>query len=137
MYNNLEEIDSSESYFKKIIINEEILVIAYINLGISNHMLNETQKNLHIDRSYLICTDIDYLKVNNNIIINKNNESSHFYLGGYDLDNKISEIEIKSNNLMLKILSDTIISDYYWTPIDTPNFKKNIDDDKLLLFFGS
>ncbi|WP_281310592.1 hypothetical protein [Flavobacterium flavigenum] len=124
----LNELDSSESYFKIILCNKNVVVIAFVNLGISNHELNKESRLKHIDRSYIICYSVDFLKINNKILFDSGINSESYYFGGYNIDNNndVQDIEIKTSHLILKLCDDSKIEASYFIPIDTPNIKANM-----------
>lgn len=122
----IEELDSFESYFKVIYRDETSLIIAYFNLGISEHSeLNLEEKLKYIDRAYLVCEDITFLSINNCVIKNLKINSPSFYFGGFDLNNnddeKINDIEVKANNIYLKLPDNFIISNSLWSPFKVDN----------------
>jgi hypothetical protein len=135
---NLNEIDSSESYYKVLLCNKDVLVVAFINIGISNHELNTEENLKFIEKCYIICYSIDFLKVNNTVLYDNKNDSQTYYFGGFNLSaDNITDIEIKTNKLILKVCNDSKIQNNHFIPIDTPSFKTNMDTTEVNLFFDT
>ncbi|MDR6525495.1 hypothetical protein J2787_000865 [Chryseobacterium rhizosphaerae] len=140
---NVDEIHTSEAYFGKILFLEGNLLIPYINLGISNHILNKNDDLRFIDYCYFIVTDMYYLKINEKIIINSLNKgydsTKSIYLGGSDLikNQLIYDIELRGNNTFLQLKSSSKIGEKFWTPIATPNFDKNMDENRVERFINN
>lgn len=132
--NNLDEISTFDSYFGKIIFYNERMLIPYINLGISEHVLNPQSKMKYIDYCYTVFIDIDYLKINNNLIkdnlLDKYDPKNSIYLGGEDLigDQNIFDIEVQAKDAFLQLNYNSEINEKHWVPIKTSNFKKNMDE---------
>lgn len=139
---NIDEIHTSDAYFGQIIIVDNNLLIPYINLGISNHELNKSSDLKFIDYCYFVAIDIYYLKINGNIIFDLNgvyNSSRSIYLGGDDLLKKqnVYEVEIQAKDAFLKLESDSKIYHKNWVPINTPNFEKNMNDNRVQVFINN
>lgn len=133
----IHDLHTFDSYFTVKFFDSTTIVFAYVNVGISEHLLNPQREMLYIDRCYIVIQETTYLKVNNNVIIGRyNNNIPTVYLGGTDLKSSKfnGEIEIQSKTGFMYIFNDTKMSRYFasWIPIDTPNFKKNIDADTFL-----
>lgn len=132
--NNLDEISTFDSYFGQIIFYNERMLIPYINLGISEHALNPQSKMKYIDYCYTVFIDINYLKINNNLIkdnlLDKYDSKNSIYLGGEDLiaDQDVFDIEVQAKDAFLQLNYNSKINEKHWIPIKTPNFKKNMDD---------
>lgn len=123
--NQLEEFDSSESYFKILFRSNNKLLIAFFNLGVSEHLrLNNTDTLKRIDRCYFYCEDISFLSINNNIIIDKEvidkDNQSMLYLGGFNLDENscINEIELQAEKQFYQLLDTSKVLKTYWSFFD-------------------
>ncbi|MET3035874.1 hypothetical protein ABXT08_07230 [Chryseobacterium sp. NRRL B-14859] len=139
----LEEISTFESYFGKVIQHNNKMLIPYISLGVSEHPLNKLSKMKYIDYCYTVFMGINYLKINDNILINNlfdtYNLINSIYLGGNDLlgNQNIYDIEVQAENSFLQLSENYNISENYWTPINTPNFRKNMDENTVKNFINN
>lgn len=129
---NICNIDTSESDFGSIIKRNNFLVVPYINLGIYHHELSRSTKMKRINYCYVVAIELLFLKINSEIIINKEDEYEDIesiYLGGDDLigNQNIFDIEFKAKNSFLQLVEDSQIRDEYWIPFDTPNFSSNME----------
>lgn len=132
---HLDEIDSSQSYYKVFLCNQDALVIAFINLGISNHILNEDDSLKYIEKCYVICYSIDFLKINNEVVFDNKIKSPLYYFGGLNLgSDRINEIEIRTSKLILKICNNSRIQQDFFIPIDTPYYKLNMKKEEVDFF---
>lgn len=138
---NKYSFDTVESFFYGIIFEKETLIIPYINLGICNHELNNSSRLKFIDFAYIIGRNVEYCRVNSEngekVLFNDNDrELNSFHFGGENLYPKgnCDEIEFRARKSYLRLLPDSKISDSFWIPIDTPNFRKNIDENRLTYF---
>lgn len=140
---HVDEIDTSDAYFGTIILFNEKMLVPYINLGISNHDLNRDDILKHINFCYIVFIDIDYLKIDGNIIkdnlLDKYDSIKSIYLGGDDLLKKqnIYDIEVQAKNSFLQLIYDSKINENYWVPIETPNFKRNMDEKSVNNFINN
>lgn len=129
--NNLDEIDTADSYFGKIFIQDSKMLIPYINLGISNHELNPEKKLKYIDFSYLVLDKINYLKINNTkeLINDRCIDGESLYFGGSSLydGNEIIEFEVQARHVFLQIAEEARISENLWIPRITPVYEPNLD----------
>jgi hypothetical protein len=147
------EVNTSESYNKNVFICENNLIIPYINLEVFNIKFAHPQIKRYdkLDFSYLIFKDIEEISWNyvisdeekqGQLIFNNvpNNEHLTEYVEatnifteyyGYNFEIKFKkqylffseEIKVKNGGLN------------FWFPIETPNFRKNMDDEKVQSFF--
>lgn len=130
---NLCEIDTSESYFGKIIKrNNDFLVIPYINLGIAEHELNRSTRLKYINYSYIVGLKLLFLKLNSEIIIDRRGKYENIesiYLGGNDLiiNQNVFDIEFKAKKSFLQLVESSQIRNEHWMPIVTPNFPPNME----------
>ncbi len=142
-HENLDEIHTSEAYFGKVLFFGKNLLIPYINLGISNHKLNESTNLKFIDYCYFIAVNIYYLKINENIVMNSLNENydslQSIYLGGADLieNQLINDIELQAENIFLQLKPNSKLEEKFWTPIKTPHFNENMDKNMVRRFVNN
>lgn len=131
---HIDEIDTSDAYFGKIIFFKNNILIPYINMGISNHELNRTEQLKHINYSYFVAIDFHFLKINNNVIYNnlKNeyNSLESIHLGGWDmLENQdVFDIEIQTNKMFIQLINNSEISEKIWIPLKGTRFPMNLDE---------
>lgn len=139
----IDEIDTFQSYFGKIIFKEDGILVPYINLGISNHRINPTQILMYVDFCYFVSEKISYLKINNRIIKNdlkiNYDSTKSIYLGGNDLleNQNIYDIEVQSQNSFLQLLETSLVSYDQWAPVVTPNFETNMSFEKVNDFISN
>lgn len=134
---NIDEIHTSDAYFGKVLLNGENLLIPYINLGISNHELNESNNLKFIDYCYFVAIDFSFLKINDNIILdnlkNKYNPLESSYLGGYDMlgNQNVFDIEVQANKRFIQLVKNYKIDEQIWIPLKELSFPINLDIDTL------
>ena len=139
---NLNEIDTVESYFGKIIFDSNNLVIPYINLGISKHELNGDESLKFINYCYVVGINLSFLKINSGIAINRlnndYNSSNSIHLGGNDLylsnHQTIFDIEFQAQRSFLQLIDNSQIRTEYWVPESTPNFRLNMNTEIVKAF---
>ncbi|KAA5533744.1 hypothetical protein F0919_14525 [Taibaiella lutea] len=137
---NLEEIHTFESYFGKTILSNKCLIMPYVNLGISDHELNPSSKMKYIDYCYVIALDFLFLKKNSDILLNNLNQeydsTKSIYLGGNDLigDQGIFDIEFQSKKSFTQVVEGYQLSSEQWLPVQTPNFKANMNPERIESF---
>lgn len=140
---HIDEIDTSDAYFGKILITDNNLMIPYINLGISNHKLNEGDYLKFINYCYFVAIDCHFLKINNDIILsdlkNKYNPLESIYLGGWDMleTQNIFDIEIQANNSFIQLVSNSEISKKMWVPLKGTLFPMNLDVNSVNNFINN
>lgn len=143
-YNISDSIDTLHSYIGQILLKDKSLLLPYIGLGILDHDLNPTMKLKFINYSYIVALDLEFLKINNNIIINnlddKNDIKNRVFLGGnplIDTQKGINELEIQAREIFIFIPDKYEISNNFWIPVDTPNFNRNINEEDLITFISN
>lgn len=139
---DIQHIHSFDAFYKNVIFRNNKLIIPYINLGISQHPLNSSDKLMFIDFAYLVFKDIFYLDVfidgRRLKVINELNQNEKFHFGGTYLDiheSIYNDMEISCKDAYLQTLNNSQLSSEMWIPIKVPNYKKNIDDDTFFSFF--
>ncbi|MES2732409.1 MAG: hypothetical protein V4714_11690 [Bacteroidota bacterium] len=137
---NLDNINTSECYYRKMIIQGNSLFIPVINIGLmEDHSINNNTTQLFIDRAYLLFKDIKSIRFNSasRELIGYSPESNRilFYISGYDLEAKVSnEIEIECLYGKIIIFENSKMSDKMWIPIQTPNFSINMNPEDVQSF---
>ncbi len=139
----VDEIHSFDAYYKNVIFYNNNLLIPYINLGISNHPLNETSSLQFLDYSYMVFENVKALSVyicNKRYSVNEFNSFRNYpkyNFGGEYLDYNASifnDLEIFSEKAFLVKLETTKISDKMW--VFNPKLKYlNIDLEYAKGFF--
>lgn len=126
-------LHSFDSFFKINVIKEALMIISFLNIGISNHPLNNSPKIKFIDRSRLLVRNIHYLKINHEILVNSESNFDSYYLGGYNiLARRHNEIEIKAETIELELPGDYRLSTSDWLTLEDLD---NHNRDDLLSFF--
>jgi hypothetical protein len=136
-----EEVDTFEAYFKNSINKKGVLIIPYINVGVSCHPLNPAKELLYIDKSYIVCINFCINKINGELIDDCIGweQSGHKIIGlsGIDLSkNKHTEQKILCEKAFLQILPESKIRKDFWVPLKTPNFLSNMDANEVEMFFS-
>ncbi len=136
-----DEVDTFEAFYKNVIFRNNVIVIPYVNSGVSYHPLNPSKEHLLINKVYVVCTDACINKVNGevtNLCKNYNLSSSKkISLSGVDIDkNKHIELEILCQKVFLQTLPDSKMRKEFWIPINTPNLLSNLDQDDTEDFFN-
>lgn len=150
------EVNTSEAYNKDIFVYNKWIIIPYVNLEIFN--INFTQSIIKrydkLDFSYLLFRDVreifwnyavnDEAKYGKLMLNNSSFENDYIidYVFGADIMNGISgcEIKIKFKKQYLFISEDHLQTKSgplnIWTPVDTPNFSRNIDEKAIDIFYN-
>jgi len=131
---SVEELHSFDAYYKKVVFKNNTLVIPYINLGVSNHVINPSSDILFIDFAYMIFKAVSYLTVyikgKRLIVIDTSKKEKIYYFGGSYLDIDVgifNDMEICCKKSYLQTLDISRISDVMWIPQNVPNYSINID----------
>ena len=135
------EIDTMESFYGNLILFNNNLIIPYINLGLSDHILNKSDKLKFIDYCYIIAEKINYLKLNKDVIIENNKRDStaySLYLGGLGIGDitGIFDMEIQAKKLYLMYFEDYRLADLenMWKPSTYLDSKSNMDMERVNVF---
>ncbi|GEN72170.1 MULTISPECIES: hypothetical protein [Chryseobacterium] len=150
------EVNTSEAYNKDIFVYNKWIIIPYVNLEIFN--INFTQSIIKrydkLDFSYLLFRDVreifwnyavnDEVKYGKLMLNNSSFENDYIidYVSGADIMNGISgcEIKVKFKEQYLFISKDHLQIKSgplnIWTPVDTPNFSRNIDEKAIDIFYN-
>src|SRR5690554_3518468 len=99
--NGLDELHSFESFFKIDKLNKYSLEIRFVDIGIDNHPVNQSNNIKFIDKSILKASNIRYLKINQNVLIDEiKSDFESYFFGGYNItENEHNEIEVKANSI--------------------------------------
>lgn len=134
IYSLVEEVDTFDSIFNKLIYQNNNLVIPYFNIGLLHHPLNMTNSLKYINFSYVCCENISYFSVwdkkhQKQRVITGKKEEPLFYLGGENIEvNSIFQnIEICCENGFLKTIEISEISNEIWS-IKDPSLQDIISD---------
>jgi hypothetical protein len=138
---DLSHINTSESYYGEIILRGDIICLPVINLGLmQGHPLNDEDRQVFIDKSYLVFKSVEYLLFNEagNVMPEENDEKLIFYFGGQSLLNStVYEIKICCKAGTLIILEDSKIQSPLWAPVHTPLIKQNMDSMEVAKFINN
>ncbi len=136
---NFDELHTFDSYFKVQKKSRKEFVIAYINIGVSEHPVNPLKEIKFIDKAYIVAKDINFLRIGNNIEMDFINKSSEiYYLGGFDMDIKEHvEMQISASDIYLELIKTSQVRDRMWVPIKTPNYKRNMDEVDVDIFLNT
>ena len=129
IYEGIDEIHSSEAFFKGYIYSNDFFLLPYVNLGVSEHPLNKSNELKFIDYSYIWARGIHYLSIDNEVITNNEMQGfESFYFGGFNLneDETVNEFELKADSICLQLLAKSKVELKPWFPIDTPKYEKNL-----------
>lgn len=148
------EINTSEAYNKEIYFIDGNLIIPYINLEIFdiNLVATKLKKYDKLDFSYLIFKDVKEMlwkyeftnEINYGKLVFDNFSNENDYLIDYvETTNVFTELygfdfEIKYKEQYLYFSEDVGIKNgplSFWIPIDTPNFRQNLNEEKVRSFF--
>ncbi|MDV7696741.1 hypothetical protein N6B72_07410 [Chryseobacterium soli] len=149
------EVNTSESYSKDIFVYDKNIIIPYINLQIFSvdFAHNKIKRFDKLDFSYLIFKGVkeilwnhkyyDRAKYGKLILNNSCNENDYSldYISGANVFNEYDgcEFKIKFKEQCLYFSEDDVCVKNgaldLWMPVDTPNFLRNLDEEKVLSFF--
>lgn len=148
------EVNTSDSYNKDIYVSENNLIIPYVNLQVFDIKFVHPQIKRYdkLDFSYLIFKDVkeiiwnyefnNEVKCGQLIFDDLSNENDYLteYINATNLfiDDYGCDFEIRFKEQYLYFSDDVnIIKEGlgFWIPIETPNFRKNMDEEKVQSFF--
>lgn len=141
----LEELHTFESLYQNVLFKNNNLVIPYINLGISQHELNPSEKMKYIDFSYVVLVNIRYLDVylekTRYLVVGENTSGPKLHLGGIygDYGHAIfNDMSVICESGFVHTLQNAHMSEEMWTvrsdPGGDPNFF--LDQSKKEAFFS-
>lgn len=143
------EIDTFDAYNNTIYFVKSSIILPYVNIEIFNSNRDDLKKGDRLNHSYLIYRDVSNIEVNctgeKHIKFDKrffSNFSNKIrleeFVSGKNIFNKGSgcEFKIKFNKGYLYIPDDfKIKNNGSWIPENTPNFKLNMEKQKVASFF--
>jgi hypothetical protein len=136
-------INTSESYTQNFFLIERNLVMPLINLDLIGEVIGN-DKRVKIEFVYLILEDVSQINFigqdeNGKEIIGElilqSEEKTITDWFGFNAENYGYELKINFEELKMFIPKVSRIEDKWWSPWETPNFKKNIEDSKINNFF--
>jgi|GEM_PF-3562109 len=137
-----DEIDTFEAFYKNFFYKNSVLVIPYINIGVSCHPINPSKKALYIDKSYLVFINACINKING--VLDKKCDQfvgSNFNsidISGIDCtENRHIALQIFYERAFLQLLPESRLSREFWIPQKTPNFEVNMDEKDVEFFFSN
>ncbi|MEP2023631.1 MAG: hypothetical protein ABJH98_10930 [Reichenbachiella sp.] len=134
--NYLNEIHSFDSYYGEIVIESDSLTIPYINLGVSEHPLNEGKDLKFINKAYMVFEDV--VSFDEQFSLDEYKGTLTLYFGGYNLkEREHKEFKVVCNRAYLNLLEESEMSHKMWVPINTPNLKSNMDKEDVQNFLLS
>lgn len=149
------EVNTSESYNKEMYFFDNHLIIPYINLEIFDISSQSTtlKKSDKLDFSYLIFKDVKEIfwkyavndKVNHMKLIfdefydEAGYSTDHIEATNIFTDHYGFDFEIRFKEQYLYFSEDVGIKNgalNYWTPIELPNFKRDMNEKEVQSFFA-
>ncbi len=120
---NIDEIHTFEAYRGGIFKKDNDILIPFINIGVSKHPLNNSKTLQFIDYSYLLFEEVISLEWSIGYI-----DEELFYIGAQNIiSDEQREIAIKCKRVSLVLKAESKLSPNMWIPVDTPNFRPNLD----------
>ncbi|MGE8525287.1 hypothetical protein [Chryseobacterium rhizosphaerae] len=148
------EVNTSEAYNKEIFFHDNNMIIPYINLEIFDSKLTQIkmEKCDKLDFSYLIIKGVKNVSWNYEykreikdgelVLDNFSNINDYLldYVTGANLFTGHSgcEFKIRFKEQYLFFFHEVGVKNgplNFWIPIDTPNFRKNMDEKDVQFFF--
>lgn len=128
-------IHTSEAYYGTIKMFKANCIIPFINLAIIDYKKIKFESVInYFDYCYLMIYDISFFKSTDIFLDMDSKERRSLFLGGVNLSKipyQDTEFEVKFKNASVILLPETKFSKEAsnFIPVDTPNFKKNLDID--------
>ncbi|WAC40111.1 hypothetical protein [Pedobacter sp. SL55] len=135
-------INTSESFFKDYLLNDDKMLMPYVNLTIMDgHPLNKTGIDVQLNYGYMVFTGVVLVKRNKSWIYDKSQfrygKYKFFDVGGTNIDSGENEdLKILCETGYLQVGHDAVIESKFWIPIETPNYCVNLNATYLKYFFG-
>jgi hypothetical protein len=150
---NVFEVNTSESYNKEIYLFGNNIIIPYINLEIFENKtpFNKIKQYDRLDFSYLIFKNVEEISwgsengldgFNFNQTSGGDQEYLIEYILGANILNKHGGFEFKIKYKEQYLCYSEFNANTktgalnFWMPINTPNFMRNISEEKILEFFN-
>lgn len=136
-----DEVDTFESYYRNIIYRDNLLILPYINIGLSFHPLNPSKEHLNINKAYIVFIDACVNKINGGLTEYCNKYSFENYkaikISGTDIEkDRHTELEVFYQRAFLQLLPSSQIRKERWVSIRTPNYKPNMEEKEVASFFS-
>ena len=129
----MDGLDSAESFFITTSQKGKNIVIPYISLGVFEHPLNQKGTLMFIDRSLVVFENV--ANIGEEFDPKVQTDKQVYYFGGYDMQKKCSrEFQIICESAYLQVLEDSELSDKSWIPVDTPYNKRTMKKAKVKEF---
>jgi|SRR3989344_3718035 len=140
IFEGLDKVSVSESFFLNYEIKNDCFVMSTINVNIFKHPLNNSPYGLNIDYSYIFCRDVAQVKINKEFSFETQSPKFGTYefvdLECVNVDNKESYcFEILCKKSFLQVRDNFKLSENLWLPIDTPYYPANMLKDEVVNFF--
>jgi hypothetical protein len=122
-----DQLDSSESYYKNIVLLDTIMIVPFVNLGIYD------SRSGHVDYlsfTYVYMHGIKSLKLyeKGQVISREGIGSEHVFLGGSNLDaNDFIDMDVMCDSFAIYMPDDVATSSSMWIPIDGTLLERNLD----------
>ena len=131
--------NTTESYSFDYFLFDKKLLMPIVNLDIIDKSVLENETRVRIEFAYLILTDVDEISwigeidkkgIIGGVTLNSLDSQMIDWFMNYK-ENGGYELKIKYDRLLIYIPIISNFGQEWWTPWDTPNFKKNIEKQSL------
>lgn len=141
--NSQDSLNTSESFSRDFYVIKNSLIMPFINLEIEPD-ITEMGSIVRCEFSYIILNEVfeiyweginkSKIKIENKIQLSekKSKKSQWFAFNG---EFEFYELLIQYSSMEIFIPHNSRISTEWFTPIETPNFKKNISNEKSKYFY--
>lgn len=136
IFEGVDEIDSFDAYYSNVHLGGAILIVPYVNLGLSRHPLNRDFELKYLDFAYLVCQGLRYLRVQAGVLVGKEEDAGPvLHFGGFNLGTQAgyNDFEIGCESAYLQPLDKSRLSETGWFPVECP--KRNLDPADAEAFF--
>ncbi len=138
-----DSIDTVNSYRGNLHSYDSYVVIPHINLGVSDHPLNDSPSLKYINFCYLLFEGVSSINDTNKVVAKLISEEirleqKYYYVGGINIESNEGdkEFEIECSRAYLVLKEDSKITSTMWIPIETPRFKPNLLPEDVSAFFS-
>lgn len=135
---NMDNVDTFESYYMDLYLSQNQLLIPYVNVGIFDHPINplSLQQMKHLNRSYLLFNEVAVI-LKNGQLIHASTVKEGFYqvfsCGGISiLPRQGNSLDIFSKQAFLLLEKDYQLSDNY----KTFSLSQSFLDERTKSFFS-
>ena len=135
-------INTSESYSTDCFLFSDQLLFPVINLDLMGNVIDNATR-IRVDYAYILMTGVSEigwigekgkLKTSGQLKIDSDQISQITDWFGFQKQNEGYELKIKYKDFFLFVPMNAKSGQDWWTPWDTPNFKKNLTDQDLTDF---